>query len=85
LKEFAANAGTFHAQRRGYGLAIDQHRVFGAWFAIKGLVQIKNALLTGTKDSKRRFRVIRGIGFGGLPTEIQYPVLECDFLGGLLV
>jgi hypothetical protein len=85
LKQLATNAGTFHAQCRGYGLAIQQHRVFSTWFAIKGLVQIKKALLAGAKDPKGRFRVIRGIGFGGLPTDIQHPILEGYFLGDLLV
>jgi hypothetical protein len=85
LKEFAANAGAFHTQRRGYGLAIDQYRVFGARFAIKGLMQVEKALLTRAKDSKRRFRVIRGIGLGGLPADVEHPVLKGYFLGDLLV
>ena len=48
-------------------------------------MQIKKALLAGAKDPKGRFRVIRGIGFGGLPTDIQHPILEGYFLGDLLV
>jgi hypothetical protein len=42
-------------------------------------------LLAGAKDPKRGFRVICGIGFGGLPADVNYPVLGGDFLDSLLV
>lgn len=48
-------------------------------------MQIKEALLAGAKDAKGRFRVIRGVGLRGLPTDVYNPILEGYFLGGLLV
>jgi hypothetical protein len=48
-------------------------------------MQVKQALIAGTKDPERRFRFIRGIGFSGLPTDVHYPILGGYFLGGLLV
>ena len=48
-------------------------------------MQIKKALLAGAKDPKGRFRVIRGIGLGGLPADVEHPVLKGYFLGDLLV